>query len=272
MYYIQGVGDKSKPKTNITPFTCLITVLCEVVGVPHILKHDQHERSIQYIDITRINYAVDNEMENQPKLPDTSPSIATFTTTLKPTTAQPQVPLPALSKMGLLARKTNAKVDKLTKEFPKLIRQALIPVQASVSFLQQQYQSYEDRIKQFELRLEKVERGEVGDMPRPRKDVYEIKLELLKMQNLKFDLTPFLPKQGEQGTGNSILGLEFDSTNIMTAPEAQGVERSKAPAFTIHIDIPSWEGPGETEWESNKGDTKDEETDDDALVDETEGH
>nr|XP_009789506.1 PREDICTED: uncharacterized protein LOC104237117 [Nicotiana sylvestris] len=103
---------------------------------------------------TSLSHPSDLATPTTPALLDTSPTPATSTTTPKLTTAQPHVPLPALSKL--------------------------------------------DRLKKFEVRrLERVKQGEAVDMPRLRKDVNELKSELQKMQNLEFDLTSFLPKQGE---------------------------------------------------------------------------
>jgi len=141
--------------------------------VPPFPKYDRIEKAIQDIDITRINDDVDKVVENQPEpsltplpasvalaassVPNISSAPASSTSTPRPASVTPHVSLPALFKLCLLAQHANAKVDKLTKELPSLIRQALTPIQTLVSALQKQHLSYEDRLKHFEVRLERVE-------------------------------------------------------------------------------------------------------------------
>ncbi|XP_070019817.1 uncharacterized protein [Nicotiana sylvestris] len=193
---------------------------------------------------TPIPHLADIAVLESPALPDTSQAPATSVVTPHPSTTQSQVPLPALSKLGLLAQHANAK---------------------------QQYQTYEDRLKSVEAHLEKVERGEVGGMPQLGTDMTDLKAELQKMQNLEVDLTAFRPKDGEQGANTSILGIDIDFTTLMTTPEAQHVEASKAQSPPAHIDVPSDEESGDTE-EFDKGEIGDEETDEEALGEDTEGH
>nr|XP_009786147.1 PREDICTED: microtubule-associated protein RP/EB family member 1-like [Nicotiana sylvestris] len=251
------IGIRANQKATSLPFPYLIHALCKVVTVPPVPKHDIIAKAVQDIDISRINDATDKVVDNPPEPSLTpppasatlatssgTPSIpATSISTPRPATAPLPASLSALSKLGLLAQHANAIVDKLTKELPSLIRQALAPIQTSVIALQKQHLSYEDRLKHFEVHLKRVERGEVGDMPQLKKEVAELKGE-------------------EQGTGTShIPSFNLDITNLTAGKVAQGTATSQAPGSIVHIDEHSKE-----EFEGYE-----EENDEDGLLKEDEG-
>nr|XP_016453252.1 PREDICTED: uncharacterized protein LOC107777678 [Nicotiana tabacum] len=271
--------------TTWLPFPCLIHALCKAVTIPPIPKHDLIAKAVQDIDITLINDATDTEVDNpmEPSLtpPPSSathatssdtPSVpATSTSTPRQATTPLTASLPALSKLSLLAQHANAKVDKLLKELTFLIQQALAPIQTSITSLQKQNLSHEDRLKHFEVRLERVERGEVGDMPQLKREVAKLKSELLAVQKLEFDFSSLLPEAGEQGTGTSqIPSLGLDFNNLMTAevaPEvSHGTKTSQAASSIVHI-----EDHSEEESEGSEEETDEEETEEEGLLEEDEG-
>ncbi|XP_019261247.1 PREDICTED: uncharacterized protein LOC109239176 [Nicotiana attenuata] len=230
---------------------------------------DKTGKALKDIDITRISDAVPQAPpEVQIQIPAHT-EIPDSQTPISPQ-ATPSVALPAISRLGLLAQHANAKVDCLLKDLPTLIRQALTPIQSSVTALQQQQTSYEDRLKLLEVRIEKIEQGEVGGLPMLPDDVATLKTELHKMQNPEFDLSSFMPKEGEQGAGTSVPGLDFDFSTLMTSPAPQIVGASQTPVSPSNIDIPSGEDSGHST-ESESGETDEGETDEESESEEDEG-
>ncbi|XP_019225266.1 PREDICTED: actin cytoskeleton-regulatory complex protein PAN1-like [Nicotiana attenuata] len=250
----QEIGIRETQTATSLPFPSLITTLCKAAQVPVDERKDKTGKETQVIDITRLSDAVippvvpvqeQTTEEPSDSQPTVTPQVtvaasSTSEPASKSTTVQPATAIPAVSKLGLLAQHANAKVDQLLKTFPTLIKQALTPMQASVTELQQQQSKYEDRLQQLELRVEKIERGEISGLPGLKEEVASMKTELQKMQNLEFDLSPLLPTDGDQATGTAPpdLGLDFSALMTDTAPP---------PA---HIEIPSGEeygGSGKSE-------------------------
>lgn len=139
------------------PFPALITDVCQTANVLVDHRKDKMGMEAGIIDINRLGEAVvPPVVVVQEDLPSSQPSVTPQTDAAESstpqvvptsTTAQDPPITPAISRLGILAQHVNAKVDQLRKTLPNVIKQALTPVQAVVTDIQQKQSVYAERLK-----------------------------------------------------------------------------------------------------------------------------